>query len=346
MVGVLFFKNWLAIGRQFSWDCAKRLPLWGTAKRPIPFQEEVLRIGSIGIFLTGWLSGGDTLTQPVKAQTLTVPTPSVSTCPAPALSQLNRHRIQSGETLESIAARYNLIPATLIGFNSRLRSGSAPVGTEIVIPPYNGIRVDVPTGTSLRDLARRYNVRPDVLFEINGCQAAPRTVFVPGVNWSPNPAPTTANSPIDRYPLPSVAPILTRYGWQLNPASGRVVFQSGVNLEAAVGTPVYAAGSGTIAFAGNQAGYGNLVVINHSQGLQTRYAHLQRMNVRVGQTVRVGTTIGTVGYSSGSSVGNLGGDSGQSQPYLTFEVRSNSDLGWVAQDPGNYLRQLRSGGRR
>jgi len=341
LVGVPFFGSWLAGRRQFYGSYARRSSLWGTAKRSIFSRQEVLCIGSLGALLTM----GAAFTPTAQAQTLTVPDASASTCPTPALSQLTRHRIQAGETLDSIAARHNLIPATLMGFNPSLRSGTAPVGTEIVIPPYNGIRVEVPAGSSLRDLARRYNVRPDVLFEVNGCQTSPRTVFVPGVNWSPAPAPTTANSPIDRYPLPSVAPVLTRYGWQLDPASGKVVFQSGVKLQAAAGTPVYAAGVGTIAFAGNQAGYGNLVVINHSQGLQTRYAQLQRIDVRVGQTVQAGTTIGTVG----TSASNSGGSSGQGQPYLNFEVRSNSDLGWVAQDPGNYLRQLRSaqlGGRR
>lgn len=259
-----------------------------------------------------------------------------SFCRQPALSRITRHRVEPGETLVSIAQRFDLIPETLMGMNPVLRGGTAPVGTEILIPPYNGIRVEIPAGQTWRDVAATYRVRADVLFEINGCQAAPRVVFVPGVNWSPNPIPASVsgqtNQVLRGYPLPSVVPVITGYGWQVDPTSGEVVFNSGVNLAAIADTPVLAAGDGIVAFAANQGNYGNLVVINHGEGLQTRYAQLGEINVQVGQTVRLGDRVGTVGATGLART-----------PYLRFEVRSNSDLGWVAQDPGAYLRNMRIG---
>lgn len=257
-----------------------------------------------------------------------------SLCQAPALSRLTRHTIASGETLESIAQQYNLLPATLQGFNPALRSGSAPVGTEITIPPYNGIQANAPAGTTWRDLAQTYRVRADALFEVNGCQdAVPSVVFIPGVNWSPAstaPATTaTRNNPLSGYPLPTIADVLTSYGWQLDPNTNEFVFQSGVNLQAEAGTPVLAVGSGTVAFAGAEGNYGNLVVVNHSQGLQTRYAQLGNVAVQVGQQVKSGEQVGAVGDTA-------------TPPYLHFEVRSNSTLGWVAQDPGSYIPDIRS----
>lgn len=250
-------------------------------------------------------------------------------CPEPALSRLVRHRVAAGETLASIAQQYNLLPTTLMGFNPALRQGSVAVGTEILIPPFNGIRVTVPAGSSWRDIARQYNVRADALFEINGCQAAPSVVFVPGVTWSPVPSPTAAsNSPIERYPLPEVAPILLAYGWQVNPATNRLEFHNGVNLAAEAGTSVLAVGAGTVAFAGEQGG-SKIVVINHAQGLQTRYSQLGTVTVKTGQQVQSGTALGTMGTADPT--------------YLHFEVRSNSRLGWVAQDPGVYLQDLRVG---
>lgn len=260
-----------------------------------------------------------------------------SVCPEPALFRLTRHRIVAGETLESIAQRYNLLPTTLMGLNPVLRQGAAPIGTEISIPPYNGIRVSVPAGSSWRDIAKQYNVRADVLFEANGCQNAPEVVFVPGVNWSPVPsssssASTTASSPIERYPLPQVASIVLAYGWQVSPNTGALMFHSGVNLAAEAGTPVYAVGAGTVAFAGSQDGSGKLVVINHAQGLQTRYAQLETISVKVGQQIQSGAQLGTIGVGAPPL-----------EPYLHFEVRSNSRLGWVAQDPGAYIRELRVG---
>lgn len=246
-----------------------------------------------------------------------------SLCPAPALSRLTRHRIALGETLAAIAQRYSLIPATLIGFNPTLQNNSPPVGTEIVIPPYNGIRVEVPAGQTWRDVAARYGVRADVLFEVNGCQPQPRVVFVPGINWSPVGTATASQSigVLTSYPLPSEATILQAYGWQVSPTTGQVVFNSGVELATQPETPVLATGSGTIAFAGAQNG-SNLVVINHAQGLQTRYALLGSVGVRVGQTVQAGDRVGTSANS------------------LYFEVRSNSSLGWVAQNPSTYIRNL------
>lgn len=261
-----------------------------------------------------------------------------SLCPQPALSRLTRHRIAAGETLVSIAQRYNLIPATLMGMNPVLRGGAAPVGAEIVIPPYNGIRVEVPAGRTWQELAQTYGVRADVLFEINGCQNQPRTAFIPGVNWSPNlpgggavaaSPPAAVTRTVSQYPLPAPAPVVVGYGWQIEAASGNVVFHSGVDLAAAEGTPVLAAAEGTVAFAEAQGAYGNLVVINHPQGLQTRYAQLSRIDVRVGQQVRRGDRLGSVGATGDAN-----------RPHLHFEVRSNSDLGWVAEDPGNYFETM------
>lgn len=250
-------------------------------------------------------------------------------CPAPALSRIVRHQVKAGETLESIAQQYSLLPTTLIGFNPSLQSGSAPTGSEILVPPYNGIRVTVSAGSSWRDIAKQYGVRADVLYEMNGCQEAPATVFIPGVNWSPVPAAAATNSPIERYPLPEVGSILLAYGWQVNPETSALAFHSGVNLAAAAGTPVLAVGSGTVAFAGQDGS--RMVVINHAQGLQSRYSQLETISVRAGQQIQAGAQLGTVGTVSAGTA------------YLHFEVRSNSRLGWVAQDPGTYLQDLRVG---
>ena len=256
-----------------------------------------------------------------------------SGCPLPALSRLQKHRIAAGETLETIAAQYNLIPETLMGMNPVLRQRKAPVGAEILIPPYNGIRVDIPAGETWQDVAQKYNLRPDVLFEVNGCQANPRVVFVPGVNWSPVNSAASASQLVRQgvlggFPLPMQSEELLGYGWRLRPTTTEVAFHSGVDLKAAVGTPVLTVGDGMVAFADSRGAYGNLVVINHANGKQTRYAHLELMSVRVGQQVKKGEQIGTVGTTGSPDV---------QESHLHFEVRSNSDLGWVAEDPQLYL---------
>lgn len=298
----------------------------------------------------GWV-----VTSPLGAIALptssTSVSPSASTCPAAALSRLTRHKIASGETLASISQRYNLLPATLIGLNPVLRDGSLPIGTEISVPPYNGIRVEVPSGQTWRDVARTYNVRADLLFEVNGCQAAPSVVFIPGVNWSPNQrvGETIATSPLKGYPLPATAQILMHFGWQLDSPNSEVDYSNGVMLEANAGTSVLAVGDGTVAFAGVQREYnGKLVVINHEQGFQTRYAMLGDVVVRAGQKVKQGDKLGSVGAVGSGESGGSGeaAESGAQSARLEFEVRTNSNLGWIAQDPGSYLSELRRDRRR
>ncbi|MEH2026647.1 LysM peptidoglycan-binding domain-containing M23 family metallopeptidase [Nostoc sp.] len=266
---------------------------------------------------------------------------AVGGCPTPALSRFQRHKVVRGETLESIAQRYNLIPTTIIGMNPALQNGAiAAIGSVLQIPPYNGIVVEVPRRETWRQVAAQYKVRADSLFEVNGCQQDPRIVFVPGVNWSPNgvvtksPLPTDAATPnrasLSGYPLAQVVTVGLAYGWQINPATGEVFFHSGVDLLAAVGTNVLAIAPGTVAFASDQGSYGKLVIINHSGGLQSRYAQLDSIKVTVGQQVKKGDLLGTVGTS---------GKPTSTQPHLHFEVRSSSSLGWVAQDPKGYLKK-------
>jgi len=251
-------------------------------------------------------------------------------CPQPALSRLIHHKVAPGETIESIARRYNLIPATLMGMNPSLQQGKVTVGSEIVVPPYNGIRVKFPASHAWRSVAAKYKVRVDVLFEVNGCQKEPKEVFVPGVNWSPGRPAISAPSNLAGYPLPNVATVALGYGWRLNPDTGKVFFNSGIDLAAVTGTSVRAVGAGTVAFAGERGVYGNLVVINHQGGQQTRYASLNSMAVRTGQIVKQGDLLGTVGSTGKPTL---------AQPHLHFEVRYSSSLGWVAEDPSPYLQQ-------
>ena len=96
----------------------------------------------------------------------------------------------------------------------------------------------------------------------------------------------------------------------------------GVDITASTGTPIWAAAAGTVIHSGWLGGYGNLVVVDHGDGLATAYAHASSILVSVGQSVAQGETIALVG-----STGNSSG------PHLHFEVRVNG----VAVDPLFYL---------
>ncbi|MDM7458419.1 MAG: peptidoglycan DD-metalloendopeptidase family protein, partial [Paracoccus sp. (in: a-proteobacteria)] len=97
----------------------------------------------------------------------------------------------------------------------------------------------------------------------------------------------------------------------------------GIDLAGPVGTPIYATGDGVVTFAGRMGAYGNLIKIRHELGTETRYAHLNRIGVRVGQRVSQGERIGDMG-NTGRSTG----------PHLHYEVRVNGR----AVDPMSFIK--------
>lgn len=97
----------------------------------------------------------------------------------------------------------------------------------------------------------------------------------------------------------------------------------GLDIAAAVGTPIYAAADGTVESASWDSGYGNLIKLSHGSGIETLYGHTSRMAVKAGQQVKRGQLIGYVG-STGHSTG----------PHVHFEVRLNG----TAVNPLKYLK--------
>lgn len=262
-------------------------------------------------------------------------------CPTPALERFVRHQVAPEETLEAIAQSYSVSPETIIRMNPAIRNGKVTVGEEIIIPPYDGIVVKVGRGQTLKQIAAQHSIRADALFEVNGCQENPEVVFVPQLNKSqnstqaastePNVLDTISNSnKLNGYPLAENTAVAFPYGWQINPDNGEVFFHSGIDLSAQPGTSVQAIGEGVVVFAQEQGSYGNLVIINHSLGIQSRYAHLEDIKVSVGEKINKGDLVGTVGSTGTPTL---------KKPHLHFEIRSSSSLGWVAKDPSEYLRR-------
>ena len=116
-----------------------------------------------------------------------------------------------------------------------------------------------------------------------------------------------------------VTPLITsRFG----ESGSRRYVHTGVDLATALGTSIYPIASGTVVYAGWQGSYGNLIQIDHGDGIQSWYGHCNSINVSVGDSVSTDTCIGTVG-STGNSTG----------PHLHLEIRINGN----AVNPQNYL---------
>ncbi len=115
-------------------------------------------------------------------------------------------------------------------------------------------------------------------------------------------------APAARCPLRLAWPLRGPVGSLFGPRGSR--FHPGIDLEAPTGMPVGAAAGGQVTWAGVADGYGNLVVLAHGSGVRTFYAHLSRIDVRLGQHVGRGSRVGLVG-ATGEATG----------PHLHFEVR-------------------------
>ena len=241
---------------------------------------------------------------------------------------MGEYTIQSNDTIESIASIYNLLPETLIGVNPNLNSPQ--VGQTIKIPPLNGIVVNAPSGSTWKDLAQSYGIRSDLLFELNGCTPNPQLVFIPGTNHSSQTTNQNQNNynEFSYYPLLNNGEIVLNYGWQNNLDTQSTFFHGGVDILGSIGDSVIAIDDGIVVFSGIQDNYGNLIIINHNNGKQSRYAHLQSINVQVGENIPGGAIIGRVGNTGIRDI---------DLPHLHFEIRIYSPLGWVAQDPLLYL---------
>lgn len=112
----------------------------------------------------------------------------------------------------------------------------------------------------------------------------------------------------------------SNFGYRTDPITGQKKFHSGWDIPGAVGAPAGAAGDGVVAFAGQRGGYGNMVIVRHPDGTETRYGHLSRIDVKQGDPVKRGDAVGGIG-STGRSTG----------PHLHFEVVRNGR----AVDPGS-----------
>lgn len=130
--------------------------------------------------------------------------------------------------------------------------------------------------------------------------------------------------------VPAISPIADRnlkrfasgYGYRIHPIYRTLKMHKGIDLTAPTGTKVYATGGGKVISAGYAAGgYGIKVIIDHGYGYKTLYAHLNKVNVKVGKRVARGDVIGEVGSTGRSTA-----------PHLHYEVRKNDQT----ENPVNY----------
>lgn len=249
------------------------------------------------------------------------------------------HTVEGGETLSEIAKRFGLNVETIMWENNIGNANAIVVGQKLVIPPVNGISYTTKSGDTLEKLSKKYNIGVDSLIAQNNLESdvisTGQTLFLPGakpiINVAARPVTSSASrssnvalNDSDSVPIGEKPFIVPTNG---NVTQGYRAGHYAVDIADVNKPPVWAAGSGTIIKASSGTwggGYGNHVIIDHGNGLQTLYAHLDHLTVSEGDWIEQGQVLG--------QMGNTGRVYGATGIHLHFEVIKNG----VKQYPGNY----------
>jgi murein DD-endopeptidase MepM/ murein hydrolase activator NlpD len=267
--------------------------------------------------------------------------------PVPAPAGNNTHVVAPGETIYSLGRRYQLTPMAIAKANNVGLSHHLKVGDRVVIPGQGGApRLAMPAQQPA-PVAQPAQPAPRIAAK-QPVQAAPAPVQAqqqpapkvaqqqqqPKVAQNTTPTANIVAPAADPLPEPAQTGTTgvqnTNFRW---PVKGKVIQgfgpkqgggqNDGINVAVPEGTPIKAAEDGVVAYAGSELkGYGNLVLVRHSNGFVTAYAHASELAVKKGETVKRGQVIGKAGQT-----GNV------ASPQLHFEVRK----GATPVDPSQYL---------
>ena len=245
--------------------------------------------------------------------------------------QFSVYHVKSGDSFSRIAAQFQLSETTLRSLNQANDEREPKPGDSIFIPSRDGIFHVVRPGQGLSDIARAYGVPLKSILESNHLTGdsdiqAGQVLTIPGGAYLSKTddrwISLAALQDEKGFLKPTTGRFADGFGERINPISGKREFHPGLDLAPGWRAKVVASQTGKVVFAGIRAGYGRLIILDHGQGLTSRYGHLDQIMVKLGQTVERGELIGQVGMT-GMATG----------PHLHFEIRLNEK----PQNPLIYL---------
>jgi murein DD-endopeptidase MepM/ murein hydrolase activator NlpD len=270
--------------------------------------------------------------------------PAVDQLSIPNAGSISEYTVQAGDSLSEIAQSHGVSTNTILWANNITDPSTIKIGTKLVILPVTGVQHTVKSGETLASIANKFGADATDIAQYNGISvdgtlAAGTTIIIPGGELPLNTptAPTKSSSTKKSGSTKSSGKIsvgsnlsdatsnpyrggsgVEHDGYFENPVPGAILTQgihgwNAVDLAVPTGTPIHAAAAGTVILSrtgGWNGGYGNYVIIDHGNGIQTLYAHMSRTAATEGETVSAGEVIGYVG-STGEATG----------PHVHFEVR-------------------------
>lgn len=239
-------------------------------------------------------------------------------------SLVRRYLVQKGDTVSEIARSMGLDASIIMAMNN-LEAGSViQEGQYLDIPGDRQRLHRLKAGECMWEIARMYQVSLNQLIAANTQIKDPSLLRVGEMIKIPSHSGLTAAAMAQPsrgfrglFAWPVFGKITSGYGWR------KSEFHHGLDIACPVGTPIRAAQAGVVVFSGTKSVYGKTVIIRHTNGMETLYAHNSKNMVKVGQQVKKGQVIALVGVT-GRTTG----------PHLHFQVNYNGGT----LNPSEYLR--------
>jgi murein DD-endopeptidase MepM/ murein hydrolase activator NlpD len=270
--------------------------------------------------------GGPRVLQP--GQQLIIPRRVASSAPPPAMSSAPAtrttaapstvHVVNAGDTLSNVARRHRITATQLAAANNMPATSQLKIGTKITVPGGAASFAPPPVVEPSKPLSAPARVAAAAPQEPQQkAQLATEKLDAAEVPQSPVKSADATNA-LPTFRWPARGRVVTGYGAKTNGKQN-----DGINIAVPEGTPVKAAEDGVVAYSGNELkGYGNLVLVRHSNGYVTAYAHASELMVKRGDTIKRGQVIAKSGQTGEVS-----------SPQLHFEIRKGS----TAVDPTQFL---------
>ena len=250
--------------------------------------------------------------------------------------EIIKYTVKSGDTINSIAKQYGLNTSSITISNVLSESSVLKDGQQLVFPSIDGIIYTVKSGETLWNICAAYSIDISSITDANKISASSllkigQELILPGIDSL-----KTVNTKKDAKSSGSIK--IASRGLSVSsfkciwPVKGHVTsgfgprdgeFHKGIDICAPTGTNIFAAMDGKVLSSGwNDGGYGNLIIIQHSNGIKTVYGHCSKLSVSAGQNVSLGQKIGEVGMTGDATA-----------PHCHFEIR-------ISDNPVNPLEYI------
>jgi len=248
--------------------------------------------------------------------------------PLPAIENgIIERSVADGESVADIASELGVSESTLLASNRLFGDGQLQPG-QVLYASQKGVVHIVQAGQTLTDISITYGVPIETLTSANGITTtstiyAGDRLLVPAVVttfWDD--VVRLSRGEKTRFIWPVDGEVVSTFGWRVHPVLGNRHHHDGIDIDVPEGTIIRAGAAGEVMFYGEQPGYGNVLVLEHSDGYYSMYGHLSSALVSPGRYVEIGQQVavsGNTGISSG--------------PHLHFEIRN----GEFPIDPLRYL---------